>query len=352
LSAIQAQDLKSALAACSHVAIRHTGMPALKSVRLMIGNGLARFEATNNDQSVVVEVAADGELSALLDTQTLMDRAQVLAKGPVTLSQADGMVSLAQNKARWRVPEVRNDGAWPAALFEQLAGEKVRVGGGELLRTLDASGYAMEPLSSDRHAIQGVYLDKTGLAIGTDGKRVSLEPTSLRCGITIPGTALPSIRRMFKDAGEVDICWDARWIEFSSDGWSFRTKGLEHPYPDWKRLLPKTEATGGSVWRQSFIDAMRRVSAVSVDKGKAPRVTMTGADGLMTLTATMGGEENTDELAWDGADLTAVINPDWGAEAAESLVGDELKIVYHADSSHTVFTADGGSKRIVMAMRG
>ncbi len=197
MSTIQAQDLKSALAACSHVAIRHSGVPELKSVRLMIGNGLARFEATNNDQSVAVEVAADGEIEAYLDTQMLADRAQVLDRGDLILSQAQGMVTLAQGKAKWRVPSVTVN-SWPAALFEKLAGDETMLSGGEFMRQLDAVSYAMEPEGSDRHVIAGVYVDDEGWLVATDEKRFSIVPTTLGGDFTLPANSVGALRKLFK----------------------------------------------------------------------------------------------------------------------------------------------------------
>jgi DNA polymerase-3 subunit beta len=353
-ASIEAHDLKAAIGACMGVAVRHSGVPALKSVRLVIGNGLARFEATSMDQSVIVETSAEGELEALLDTQMVADRAQVLAKGPLSLSQAQGMVTLAQNKAKWRIPEVVNDGAWPAALFEQLAGDdKEVVSGSAFIDAIERAAYAAEPLGTDRYAIQGVNLDPEGFAIGVDGKRFSIVPCPTKLNATIPSAGVAMLRKLFKDAGEVRIAKDERWIEFTSDGLTYRTKMTEHDFPEWRKLMPKDEGKKGFASVALLTEALSRVSAYTLDKGKAPRVRISTSGKLMRLVGSNQGEENTDEVGWEGDEMELTLHPGFALEALNSMSSEAVEISYHPGQHHTLFTPDGSDGfRVVMAMRG
>jgi DNA polymerase-3 subunit beta len=345
--------LKAALGACSNVIHRSTGIVSLKSVMLTIGGGVATFKATNLDQSVSYETAADGELSALLDTQMLQDRAGVMGKDMVSLSQADDMLTLGQGKTKWRVPVIQDDGQWPSQLFEELAGEKVTVGAPAFIEAIEGAAYAMEPNGTDRHAIQGVNLDAEGLAVALDGKRFSILPSPLKISATIPGQAVLTLRRLFKEAGEISVCKDERWIEFSSDGLVYRSRMVEQAFPEWRKLLPKDAGTKGTVNVEELSQALTRVSAFTQDKGKAPRVKISTVGKIMRLQGAAKAEENTDEIAWDGEEMELTLHPGFALEALASMPVEAVTMSYHPAQHHTVFTPlRGEGFRVVMAMRG
>ncbi len=347
---IQATALKEALSACSHVAVRHSDITALKSIKISAKGGMATFAATNNFQTIVAAIDAEGELETYLDTQMLLDRAQVLDKAPLILSQAQGMVNLAQGKAKWRLPTATIN-AWTEYL--PMATEPVILSGSQFMAQIDQLSYAMEPEGTDRHVLQGIHIDPEGWGVATDEKQFSVVLTYLKGPYTIPRASVAIVRKLFKDAGEIEVRHDENKIQFSRDGLQFQSTLVAQQFPNWRAARPNAEPARGVVDSAQLAQAAKRVAALTLEKGRRPRIDFEAGGKRMVLTAEIGGEQNTDEIAYEGDDMRGVIHPQWLVETLGTMPEGRVELEYFDEKRRLILTSPGvEGYRLIMCMLG
>ncbi len=127
---------------------------------------------------------------------------------------------------------------------------------------------------------------------------------------------------------------------------------MEQKYPNWRKAEPQGEGLGGLASSPMLEGAVRRVGAISADGKRMPRVHMQASGKSLKITATVNGEENSDEIEWKGDEVDFHINPSFVLDTLNSLDGDVVEIMSH-ESGHVVFSEpDKRGFRIVMGLRG
>jgi DNA polymerase-3 subunit beta len=271
------------LIACKHlqraVNARPT-LPAITCVHIEPGLHETRFTTTNFDQTVVASVPTSGSKLAALRAQTagpfLVD-AGVLANAAAS---ADAGTFLQLDRDSLQLTIGGQVSTIPitmesAAEFPDLPVVDWMPVGGQI--DLDALKRLMRCASTDetRYVLNGIYWDKEGLLIATDGRRLHSEPfVPLEDGVIIPSAAcrmIPpraaiSLERP-KDQESPDepvVHLPSRHIAFvaTENILTIRifSKLVEGNYPNWRQVMP--EITSHSV-RFNNQDAAANLSKIN-----------------------------------------------------------------------------------------
>ena len=150
---------------------------------------------------------------------------------------------------------------------------------GETLRdVIQKTAYAAVSTDDARSFLKGLYFnfleDRTEIA-ATDGKRLALahcKPFNLKAeanGFVIPLKAVQEIPKTFPESVEVDISVSENQILFTDGNATLKTPLVGREYPDYQKIIPKTNAGKTVVSRDEILSATQRMGELSDPKNHA-----------------------------------------------------------------------------------
>jgi DNA polymerase-3 subunit beta len=155
------------------------------------------------------------------------------------------------------------------------------------LRTLiDRTVFAIST-EETRYYLNGIYMhvvDGALRAVATDGHRMAIMDQPLpdgaaeMKGVIIPRKTVAELRKLLaKYNGDVCIAAGGSGkirIEFTIPGISLMSKAIDGTYPDYQRIIPTANDRMMQVGNKAFSEALGRVSAVSTERSRPVKMTL------------------------------------------------------------------------------
>lgn len=366
---IPRDSLSPALAALSRVVERRNTIPVLSNILLRAEAGSLTLRATDLDMdartSLPAEVATPGAIT--VPAHTLADIVRKLpAEAQITLEQDIKATSMTVRAGRSRF--VMN--TLPESDFPDITAGEMTCRFAMPAKTIgEMIAQVSFAISSEetRYYLNGIYLHArptdggTGLlrAVATDSHRLSrLELPAPDGSVGMPGVIVPTkavgeIARMAKDAqGDLSIELSATKIRVTAGETSLTSKLIDGTFPDYERVIPRSNDKLATLDAEAFEKAIDRVSTITSERGRAVKLSLSDAGLALSVTNPDSGEAREEiEADYAGEAIDVGFNARYLLDVLGVVGGADTVLMKLADpGSPALFQRREGDPLLVVLM--
>ena len=361
---IERSKLLKTLAHVQSVVERRNTIPILSNVMLAADGGRLVMTATDLDLQINDSVDADVDQkgSTTVPAQTLLDIVKKLPEGSqVRLESASGRMSVAAGRSRFQIPEL------PTEDFPNLPRGDMQHSFTLSTKTLEAAlqrtRFAIST-EETRYYLNGVFMhvvDGRLIGAATDGHRLSQtvidagdESLAGMPNVIVPRKTVGELVKLVAEYdGEVEIGLSPAKISFDIGHLSITSKVIDGTFPDYTRVIPRTNEIVVKADVKALIEATDRVSAIASEKTRAVRMRV--EDNVITVS--VSSPENgtaTDEVACESSGKVDIgFNSRYLLDVLGYVSAEQVEIRF-GDAASPVLILDaarGDDAMVIMPMR-
>lgn len=344
---IHKEDLTRALAATTKVVEARSTIPILSSVQVAAaGEGLA-ITATDLDIIATSGVPADvSDPGNICVSAKLLNDIARKATGDITMTLDGDKLLVKSGRSRFSLATLSADD------FPTLGDDKF-----DAEFEIDLAGL-FAPVSfaisteETRYYLNGVFF-KGGKSevVATDGHRLGRH-----FGPELPafdGIIVPRKTVGLLPKGKVQVSVSPQKIRIVSDDVRITSKLIDGTFPDYERVIPKSNERVVTVDRDALMKASDRVSTVSSEKGRAVKFSI--APGSIALAVAAGEASANDEVEaeYSGEPMDIGFNAAYVRDVLNVLPSGPVKLALQDGGTPGLITSDGfeGLTLVCMPMR-
>ncbi len=174
--------------------------------------------------------------------------------------------------------------------------------------------------------------------VATDGRRLSKVeapvdfPVDFERDIVLPLKTVQEVQRLLTGEEPVEIKHQKSQVCFMINSVLLYSKLIDEVYPNYKQIIPTQFKEDIEIDRQSFLEAIERVSVI--DKFQSTKLVF-GEGKVTILSATTEIGEASDEvpIKYIGEPLEIIFSPTYLIECLKAI--DDNTVVLHLNNSHT-----------------
>lgn len=287
---------------------------------------------------IISALKSDDKISMTLDGNKLLVKAGRSRFNLATLPAED-------------YPEMPEYKASDAAKFE--------ITQAALHKAIGSVSHAMA-IADIRTYLNGVHLVSDGVltAVATDGHRLATIKTDVPCpkfSTILPKKAADELMRQLKPVDSiVSVEINDRYALFDLGSLTIKSKLIEGRFPDWERVIPRTNDNLVIAGKSEILDSIARASILANDRLNSALVKVDG-NVLSVACKNLDGEESNDEIEvqHDGATIECGFNFHYLRDAASAIDGDVVNMAFRSDVAGAVLISgtDPALRCVVMPMR-
>ncbi len=367
---IERAALLKSLGHVQSVVERRNTIPVLSNVKLEAADGRLSLNATDMDLeitgSVEAEVGTSGATTA--PAHTLYEIVRRLPEGAQVefdTGAEDGHLTLRSGRSRFTLA------CLPTEDFPVMSGGDLphafELSAGDLRALIDRTRFAIST-EETRYYLNGIYLhaaNRDGVdvlrAVATDGHRLASIEIPLPAdaagmpGIILPRKAVTELRKLIDETGDtVAVSLSETKIRFSFDDAVLISKLIDGTFPDYQRVIPADNDKELEVDRKLFADAVDRVSAISSEKSRAVKLSVSGTTLVLSANSPDSGSATEElEVTYGGDDLEIGFNSRYLLDITQQIEGDSARLTMADAASPTILSEadDGSALYVLMPMR-
>jgi DNA polymerase III subunit beta len=367
---IERGELLRALGHVTSVVERRTTIPILSNVLLKASDRTLKFKATDLEREVQEEAAADVSTqgAVTVPAHVLHDIVRKLPDGAEVGLARDAekeRLTLTSGHSRFALQTLA-----PEDFPDLAAGEfshTFKIGAQDLRRLIDKTRFAIST-EETRYYLNGIYLhtaargkQATLRSVATDGHRLAQAELELPKGAAgMPGIILPrktvnELHRLMEGSEvEVKVGVSASKARFEIGTITLTSKLIDGTFPDYGRVIPKSNDKALKVSNAEVINAVDRVSTIASERGRAVKLNI-NADKLVLSVNNPEGGSATEEIPvdYDSTPLEIGFNARYLLDIAGQLESDTAHFQLADAGSPTMVkdAGDEGALYVLMPMR-
>ncbi len=321
-------------------------LPILSNVLLEVEEGTLRMTTTDLDVVISGQVQADEVVeggSTTLPVRRLATIVRELPASDIDVEvNADNAASMRCGNSFFKILGLPADDFPPPPRFEDVKEFKVMA---QVLRDgLKKVAYAIST-DETRYVLNGVFCQfKDGklTLVATDGRRLAMTdadvefPESMECSVIVPTKAVNELQRLLKDElqrtlkegeerDDVRIRIGAKQVAFEIGNNLLVSKLIEGNYPNFRQVIPGAAKHRVVLERESFLQAVQRVSLLAQDKSNSVKINFT-QDGIEITanSADIGESRESMAVRYNGPEMAIAFNPEYLMAPFRNLDADEV----------------------------
>ncbi|ORE92819.1 DNA polymerase III subunit beta [Aurantimonas sp. 22II-16-19i] len=369
---IERSNLLKSLSHVHRVVERRTTIPILSNVLVRTEDGGMRLKATDLDIEITESVAAMGEEpgATTVPAHLLYDIVRKLPEGSEVKLATNGegtQMTVSSGRSNFRLQ------CLPEADFPDITAGSLshsfQLKASDLLRLIERTQFAIST-EETRYYLNGIYLhtveaegDLSLRAVATDGHRLARAEVKAPSGsegmpgIIVPRKTVGEVQKLLGDCGDDDTVAvelsDAK-IRFTIGAVVMTSKLIDGTFPDYQRVIPQNNDKALTLDRQTFSNAVDRVSTISSERGRAVKLSLSPDQLTLTVNSPDSGTA-TEELAveYGSDDIEIGFNARYLLDITSQLSG-ESAVFMLADPGSPTLIRDGGDETtlyVLMPMR-
>lgn len=366
---VERAPLLKSLGHVHRVVERRNTIPVLGNVLLSASPARLSLRATDLDLEVTDTVAAESALGGATTVPAHMfyDIVRKLPDGSQIALEGDGdRLAIRAGRSRFSL-QTLSETDFP----DLAAGEMThafRLAAADIKRLIDRTQFAIST-EETRYYLNGIFLHAavdgdtpaTLRAVATDGHRLAQVGLPLPAGASgMPGVIVPrktvgEVQRLIEDNdAEVGIELSQGKIRFRIGDVVLTSKLIDGTFPDYGRVIPKTNDKDLMVDKADLAEAVDRVSTISSERGRAVKLSLSPGKLVLSVTNPDSGSA-TEELEVDYASdpLDIGFNSRYLLDIAAQIEG-EVAVLRLADPGSPTLIQDRDNKSalyVLMPMR-
>jgi DNA polymerase-3 subunit beta len=367
---LERSNLLKSLNHVHRVVERRNTIPILSNVLLSATGASLEMKATDLDLEVTEATPAKVERAGAttVPAHLLYDIVRKLPEGAEVMLRSDedgNAMSVISGRSSFRLQ------CLPQSDFPQLSAGSFshifRLESAALKGLIDKTQFAIST-EETRYYLNGIYLhviDVAGKlklrAVATDGHRLARAELDAPAGSEgMPGIIIPrkTVSEMQKLLDDPDVAIATELseakIRFTIGSVVLTSKLIDGTFPDYQRVIPTGNDKTLIIDRQTFAQAVDRVSTISSERGRAVKLSI--ADGQITLAVNNPDSGSaTEELPaeYSSDPIEIGFNAKYLLDVAAQLTGGSARFMLADAGSPTLIqdTADEHTLYVLMPMR-
>ena len=367
---LERSNLLKSLNHVHRVVERRNTIPILSNVLLAATGASLEMKATDLDLEVTEVTAASVEQAGAttVPAHLLYDIVRKLPEGAeVMLKLDDGgnAMSVISGRSSFRLQ------CLPQADFPELSAGSFshifRLDSEALKGLIEKTQFAIST-EETRYYLNGIYLhtNEDGgklmlRSVATDGHRLARAEVEAPAGSEgMPGIIIPrkTVSELQKLVDDPDVAVTTELsdtkIRFTIGSVVLTSKLIDGTFPDYQRVIPTGNDKKLIIDRQSFAQAVDRVSTISSERGRAVKLSITSGQVTLTVNNPDSGSA-TEEVAadYESDPIEIGFNARYLLDVAGQLSGSEARFMLADAGSPTVIhdTSDERALYVLMPMR-
>jgi DNA polymerase-3 subunit beta len=311
-----------------------SAIPVLSNLLLEAENAKVKISATDLDISVisVIDGEVKGSGAVTIAAKRFQEIVRELPGEDVELEVDGNKITVTCSRASFRMMGMEKDQFPKIADLEKK--ERATIGAQALEKMIRRSIFSVAK-DDTRPVLSGVLweISPEELAmVGTDGHRLARMGLKgdfgikQEMGVIIPPKALNQILRLLPGEDEVGVAIDNAFVGFFVGDTTVYTRRIEGTFPNYRQVIPKSNANQLLVKRGDLVSATRRVSLLA--DSKTHKIKMLLSKDGMKLTAStpdLGEAEEDVPATYTGDDMTIGYNASYIVDAVRNTDSDEIK---------------------------
>jgi DNA polymerase-3 subunit beta len=366
---IERGALLKSLGHVQSVVERRNTIPILSNVRLDAGEGCLSLNATDMDLDIVdkgdANVSQPGATTAR--AQTLYEIVRKLPDGSQVEfdSDGEGQLQLRSGRSRFTLTCLPTDD------FPVMSGGEMvhtfSLPASEIRGLIDRTRFAIST-EETRYYLNGIYLhaaERNGTrvlrAVATDGHRLaSVEGPLPNIADGMPGVILPrktvsELRKLIDETvDDISVELSETKIRFTFDNVILTSKLIDGTFPDYERVIPVGNDKEMVVDCKIFAEAVDRVSAISTEKSRAIKLSLTSGTLVLSASSPESGTATEElEVSYQGEAVDIGFNSSYLLDITRQIKGDNARFTLADAASPTILseTDDNSALYVLMPMR-
>lgn len=338
---VSSTELFSLLQTLSRVINAKNTMSVLDCYLFELYGQQLTIQAGDGENRIVgsVEVAeSDSDIRFAISAKMLLDAIKEIPEQPITFQvneESYEMMISYRNGSYKIVGQSADD--YPAANVMNEDRVRFQMDTDKLQLGINSTFFA---ISSDefRPVMTGIYFDITPgtvVLVASDGRKLSRTTFSginiqeQRAAFILPGKPAGLLKNILsKDAGTVQIEFDARYVSFQMPSYRVEARLLEGRYPNYNSVIPQDNPYHLTFDRMQLISALRRVSVFSDTSNNQVKLTIDPGKVLFTaqdIDFSTSAEESL-ECDYQGDHLEIAFNGNYFLETLNNLSAQNISI--------------------------
>ncbi|MBI1620931.1 DNA polymerase III subunit beta [Aquamicrobium zhengzhouense] len=367
---LERSNLLKSLNHVHRVVERRNTIPILSNVMLSASQDGLEMKATDLDLEVTEATAASIEQTGAttVPAHLLYDIVRKLPDGSEVMLKLDengNAMTVASGRSSFRLQ------CLPQADFPELTAgsftHSFRIDSSALKGLIEKTQFAIST-EETRYYLNGIYFHTheddgrlTLRSVATDGHRLARAEVEAPSGSEgMPGIIIPrkTVSELQKLVDTPDVSVQVELsdtkIRFTIGSVVLTSKLIDGTFPDYQRVIPTGNDKQLVIDRQSFAQAVDRVSTISSERGRAVKLSI--ASGLVTLTVNNPDSGSaTEEIAagYESDPIEIGFNAKYLLDVAAQLSGTEACFLLADAGSPTLIhdTSDEHALYVLMPMR-
>ncbi|MBE9515884.1 MAG: DNA polymerase III subunit beta [Proteobacteria bacterium] len=362
---ITRDELLKPLGFTAGVVERRQTLPVLSNVLVQNKAGKLFITGTDLEIEVVAEVAAESvtEGEVTLPARKLLDICKALPdNSKININIESEKAVVKSGKSRFSLVTM------PATEFPNIETSdwdiEFSIPQGALKKLLEKTQFCMAQ-QDVRYYLNGLLIEinnNTIKAVGTDGHRMGVSEVTVEginaaetTQIIVPRKGILELGRFLEETdAAVTVKIGKNHIRADFGDLSFTSKLIDGRFPDYTKVIPSSQTKSVALDKQSFRQAIQRVSILSNEKYKGIRIGLEA--NLMNISAHNPEQEEAQEeivVDYNQEAMEIGFNSTYIVDAANALPGDSVDLGLTDSNSSGTLTSklDKETIYVVMPMR-
>lgn len=250
--------------------------------------------------------------------------------------------------------------AWPG----MESSDEIRFDAAALSEMIEKTLYSAGETDT-RYTLNGLLFhikqgEKNLTVVGTDGHRLALITRALEAPVNeekkviLPRKAAAEVRKFFGNAESITAVFGKNHILFKLGDVQFLARLIEGSYPDYEKVIPRSNEKLVTIGRELFLRALRRVSVISKERSNAIRMDIeNGSLAVSSSNPDLGEARDEIEAAYNGESLSVGFNARYLIDSLNAMTSERAVFALHDPLSPTLLTEEGSEayRCVIMPMR-
>jgi len=174
-------------------------------------------------------------------------------------------------------------------------------------------------------------------------------------GVIVPRKTVGELRKLVDETtSDIAVGLSETKIRFSFDDTVVTSKLIDGTFPDYQRVIPEGNDKQMDVETKGFADAVDRVSAISSEKSRAVKLSLTNGNLMLSASSPEDGSATEElEVAYQGEAVEIGFNAGYLLDIIRQVDGDSTRLLLSDSASPTILSEveDTGALYVLMPMR-
>lgn len=317
------EDLLSGLQCTQNVVSLRPALPILSNALLETSEGRLRIITTDQNMMIQCQVPAAVEQQGIttMPARRLVTIVRELCGDNIVIETDSKNVSTIRCAASFfKIFGLPKEEFPELFKTENVILHHVSMGQSDLLAGLRHTSYAMSK-DETRYILNGILFSLKSnqlTLVATDGRRLALyeiEEIQLphnqqELEFIVPTKTVSELQRLLKERGELTFSVTKNVVAFHLGTILITAKLIEGKYPNYRQVIPGKVYESIELEREVFLNTVRRVSLLSVDKTSSVHLTLTkNKMDIIAIIPEVGEAKESLPIQYCGKDVSIAFNP-------------------------------------------